>query len=142
MSGSAAEILLVEDNLNDAELTIRVLKKYNVGDKLLHLEDGEEALNYLYSKDTKMPKLILLDLKMPKVNGIDVLQKLKSDELKKIIPVVVLTSSQEERDIVKSFELGVNAFVVKPIEFDQFTKAVSDLALFWLQINQSPDPYA
>lgn len=142
MNGGAAEILLVEDNLNDAELTIRALKKYNIGDKLLHVKDGEEALNYLYFQASKMPKLILLDLKMPKVNGIDVLLKLKNDAVKKIIPVVILTSSQEERDVLKSFELGVNAFVVKPIEFDQFMKAVSDLALFWLQLNQCPDPYA
>src|SRR6266481_5678471 len=102
------EILLVEDSLDDAELTIRALKKHNLGNHLLHLEDGEEALKYIFSENNNMPKLILLDLKMPKVDGLEVLRKIKSDERKKIIPVVVLTSSKEERDIIESYKLGVN----------------------------------
>ncbi len=143
MKEHVVEILLVEDNLNDAELTIRALKKYNLANHLLHLKDGEEALDYLYSPDTNlMPKLILLDLKMPKVDGIEVLTKLKSDEQKKIIPVVVLTSSREEQDIVRSYQLGVNAFVVKPVEFDSFMKAVAELGLFWMVLNQAPGSHS
>jgi two-component system, response regulator len=133
------EIILVEDNSDDAELTIRALKKYNLANHLLHLEDGEDAINYIFSQDTvKLPKLILLDLKLPKVDGLEVLRKIKSDEEKKVIPVVVLTSSKEEQDIVKSYELGVNAYIVKPVEFEGFTKAVSDLGLFWMVFNQPP----
>lgn len=140
MEDNIVEILLVEDNLDDAGLTIRALKKYNLANNLLHLKDGEEALNYLYDPNmNKMPKLILLDLKMPKVDGLDVLKKLKSDEDKKSIPIVVLTSSKEEQDIVKSYKLGVNAYVVKPVQFDSFMKAVADLGLFWMVLNQLPN---
>ena len=132
------EILLVEDNLNDAELAIRALKKNNLANHLLHLEDGQEALDFLFDDKNRMPKLILLDLKMPKVDGIQVLRKLKSDERKKVIPVVVLTSSKEESDIVDTYKLGVNAYIVKPVDFDQFVKAVAQLGLFWLLLNQPP----
>jgi two-component system response regulator len=114
------------------------LKKNNLGNHLLHLHDGEEALNYIFSPDMNtMPKLILLDIKMPKVDGIEVLRKLKSDPDKKTIPVVVLTSSREEQDIIESYRLGVNAYIVKPVEFDKFMKAVTDLGLFWLIHNQA-----
>lgn len=140
MENNIVEILLVEDNLDDAGLTIRALKKYNLANNLLHLKDGEEALNYLYDPNiNSMPKLILLDLKMPKVDGLDVLKKLKSDEDKKSIPIVVLTSSKEEQDLVKSYKLGVNAYVVKPVQFDSFMKAVADLGLFWMVLNQLPN---
>jgi two-component system, response regulator len=140
MENNIVEILLVEDNLDDAGLTIRALKKYNLANNLLHLKDGEEALNYLYSPETNsMPKLILLDLKMPKVDGLDVLKKIKSDEDKKNIPVVVLTSSKEEQDLVKSYKLGVNAYVVKPVQFDSFMNAVAELGMFWMMINQLPN---
>ena len=133
------DILLVEDNMDDAGLTIRALKKSHLANKLLHLRDGEEALNYLFSeKFTALPKLILLDLKMPKVDGIDVLKKIKADERKKMIPVAILTSSREECDIVESYKLGVNAYIVKPVDFEKFAKAVSDLGLFWLVLNQPP----
>lgn len=133
------EVLLIEDNPDDAELTIRVLKKHNLANNLVHLQDGEEALNFLFGQaNTSVPKLILLDLKMPKVDGIDVLRKLKSDEHKKSIPVVILTSSKEERDIIESYKLGVNAFVVKPVEFEKFVEAVAQLGLFWLILNQPP----
>src|SRR4051812_41788415 len=125
------EIVLVEDNPDDAGLTIRALKKYNLANHLLHLEDGEEALNYIFSQDTvKLPKLILLDLKLPKIDGLEVLRRIKSDKEKKVIPVVMLTSSKEEQDIIKSYELGVNAYIVKPVEFESFIKAVADLGLF------------
>jgi two-component system response regulator len=135
---AAVEILLVEDNPDDAELTIRVLKKHNLANNLVHLHDGEEALKFLFENDMNIPKIILLDLKMPKVDGIEVLRKIKSDDTRKIIPVIVLTSSKEDRDIIESYKLGVNAYVVKPVEFDKFMEAVAQLGLFWLLLNQSP----
>jgi two-component system, response regulator len=138
-NNSIVEILLVEDNQDDAELTIRALKKYNLANNLLHLEDGEEALNFLFgSHNSNLPKIILLDIKMPKVDGIEVLRKIKSDAYRRIIPVVVLTSSKEERDIIESYKLGVNAYIVKPVEFDKFVKAVSEIGFFWLILNQPP----
>lgn len=133
------EILLIEDNPDDAELTIRALKKYNLANNLLHVHDGEEALNYFFSdKMTSIPKLVLLDLKMPKIDGIEVLRKLKTDDSRKIIPVVVLTSSREERDIIESYKLGVNAYIVKPVDFDKFTKAIAEIGFFWLLLNEPP----
>jgi two-component system, response regulator len=139
MQNTLVEILLVEDNQDDAELTIRALKKFNLSNHLLHLQDGEEALDFLLgSNGSTMPKIVLLDIKMPKVDGIEVLRKLKSDPHRKIIPVVVLTSSREERDIVESYKLGVNAYIVKPVEFDKFVKAVSEIGFFWLLLNQPP----
>ena len=133
------EILLVEDNLDDAELTIRTFKKNRLANNLLHVQDGEEAIQYLFNNESKMPKLILLDLKMPKVDGLEVLRKIKSDPEKKVIPVVILTSSKEERDIVESYKIGVNAYIVKPVDFDQFGSAISELGLFWLVMNQRPN---
>jgi len=139
LTRDAVEILLVEDNPDDAGLAIHALKKHNLANHLLHLHDGEEALEYLFSADlTTIPKVILLDLKMPKVDGIEVLRKLKSDERRRIIPVVVLTSSKEERDIVESYKLGVNAYIVKPVDFDKFVKAIADIGFFWLLLNQPP----
>lgn len=136
---NAVEILLIEDNPDDAGLTIHALKKHNLANNLLHLHDGEEALAYLFSGEmTHIPKVILLDLKMPKIDGIEVLRKLKADDNKKIIPVVVLTSSKEERDILESYKLGVNAYIVKPVDFDKFTKAIADIGFFWLLLNQPP----
>jgi two-component system response regulator len=133
------EILLVEDNMEDAELTIRALKKHNLANNLLHLHDGEEALNFLFSENkNNLPKLILLDIKMPKVDGIEVLRKLKTDDLRKVIPVVLLTSSKEDRDIIDSYRLGVNAYIVKPVAFEKFVKAVSEIGLFWVILNQPP----
>jgi two-component system response regulator len=135
----AVEVLLVEDNPDDAELTIRVLKKHNLANSLVHLHDGEAALEFLFEKENNnVPRLILLDLKMPKVDGIEVLKKIKHDEKKKMIPVVILTSSKEERDIIESYKLGVNAYVVKPVEFEKFVEAVAQLGLFWLLLNQPP----
>ena len=133
------EVLLIEDNPEDAELTIRVLKKHNLANNLVHLQDGEAALDFLFAKGSNnIPRLVLLDLKMPKVDGIEVLRKIKNDEQKKLIPVVILTSSKEERDVIESYKLGVNAYVVKPVEFEKFVEAVAKLGLFWLLLNQPP----
>ena len=133
-----AEILLVEDNPNDAELAIRALKKNNLANNLLHLEDGQQAIDFLFDEKNGMPRLILLDLKMPKVDGIEVLRRLKADDRRRVIPIVVLTSSKEERDIVESYKLGVNAYIVKPVDFNQFVHAVTQLGLFWMILNQPP----
>lgn len=138
MQNKVVEILLVEDSLEDAELIVRTLKKHNLANHLLHVQDGEEALQFLMNENDVMPRLILLDLKMPKVDGIEVLKTLKSHPEKRLIPVVVLTSSREERDIVESYRLGVNAYIVKPVDFEKFVRAVSDIGLFWLILNQPP----
>jgi len=139
INDSQIEILLIEDNHDDAELTIRALKKRNLANNLLHIDDGEKALDYLFNEGkNSYPKLILLDLKMPKVDGIQILKKLKADKERKVIPVVILTSSKEERDIVESYNLGVNAYIVKPVQFDKFLEAVDQLGLFWLLLNQPP----
>ena len=139
------EVLLVEDNASDAEMTIRALKKNNLGNKLLHLKDGAEALDFIFAEGEysgrqieNLPKVILLDLKMPKVSGIEVLRRIKTDERTRKIPVVVLTSSKEDPDIQECYALGVNSYVVKPVEFDEFQKAISNVGLFWLIINQPP----
>lgn len=140
------EILLVEDNPTDAELTIRALKKENLTNNLVWVKDGAEALDFLFAKEEyaersseDLPKLVLLDLRMPKVDGLEVLQKIKSDERTKHIPVVILTSSKEDEDIVESYKLGVNSYVSKPVEFDEFTKAVSTLGLYWILLNKPPE---
>lgn len=139
MADRQIEILLIEDNLDDAELAIRALKKKNLANNLLHISDSEEALEYLFGEDNnKYPKLILLDLKMPKIDGIQVLKRIKSDPEKKVIPVVMLTSSKEEKDVVESYNLGVNAYIVKPVQFDKFIEVVDQLGMFWLLINQPP----
>jgi two-component system, response regulator len=139
------EILLVEDNDSDAEMTIRALKKNNLANKLLHLKDGAAALDFIFAQgkyaDRQVqngPKIILLDLKMPKIGGLEVLQKIKGDERTKKITVVVLTSSKEDPDIQACYALGVNSYVVKPVEFDSFQKAISALGLYWMIVNQPP----
>jgi two-component system, response regulator len=140
---SEIQILLVEDNSSDAEMTIASLKKNGLANKLLHVKDGAAALDYIFAEgkyagrqveDT--PKVILLDLKMPKVNGIEVLEKIRADERTKRIPVVVLTSSKEDPDIHKCYNLGANSYVVKPVEFDKFQKAISDMGFYWMIVNQ------
>src|SRR5215468_12526087 len=131
------DILLVEDNPNDAELTQRALKKTNLEAKLMIARDGAEALEVLLSRHAK-PKVIFLDLKLPKIDGIEVLRRTRADQTAASIPVVVLTSSQEERDIAECYKLGVNSYVVKPVEFDKFYKVVGDLATYWLVLNKSP----
>lgn len=138
----AIELLLIEDSKEDAELTLRSLKKMNLEHRMKVLVDGEDALNFIYSKGKYAdnvgalnPKLILLDLKLPKIDGMEILRRLKSDENKKTIPVVVLTSSDEERDIVESYRLGVNSYIVKPVDSENFTKAVDGIGLYWLLLN-------
>ena len=136
-SPDAVDILLVEDNPNDAELTQRALKKTDLAARVQIARDGAEALEYLFSSRPK-PRVIFLDLKLPKIDGVEVLRRLRSEENTRSIPVVVLTSSQEERDITECYKLGVNSYVVKPVEFDKFYRAVSDLATYWLILNKSP----
>src|SRR5215204_2485934 len=137
-------ILFVEDSLNDVELTLSALGESHLVNEVVVVRDGAEALDYLYRRgvytlrDNENPVLILLDLKMPKVDGLEVLRQIKQDEKLNPIPVVMMTSSHEERDIVESYRLGVNAYVVKPIDFAQFTEAVKTLGLFWVIINQPP----
>ena len=137
------EILLIEDNPIDAELTMRSLKKANFVNKLYWVKDGQEGLDFLYRTDAYAarddddhPKLILLDLKMPKVNGIEVLQRIKSDERLRSIPVVVMTSSNEQSDITESYRLGANGYVVKPVEFGAFAEAIAKIGMFWLMVNR------
>jgi two-component system response regulator len=131
------DILLVEDNPNDAELTQRALKKTNLGARITIVRDGADALDYLMGPKPK-PKVIFLDLKLPKIDGIEVLRRARADDRTRSIPVVVLTSSQEEKDISECYRLGVNSYVVKPVEFDRFYKAIADLATYWLVLNKSP----
>lgn len=140
------EILLVEDNPTDAELTMRALKKKNLSNNLVWLKDGSEALDFLFATGSYsernieyVPKLILLDLRMPKVDGLEVLQRIKENEKTRKIPVVILTSSKEDEDIVESYELGVNSYVSKPVEFDEFMGAVSTLGLYWIFLNKPPE---
>jgi len=131
------DILLVEDNPNDAELTQRALRKTEIGARLLVARDGAEAIERVLTEGLR-PRVIFLDLKLPKIDGIEVLRRIRADERTKEIPVVVLTSSQEERDITESYKLGVNSYVVKPVEFDKFYKTVSDLGTYWLVLNKTP----
>jgi two-component system response regulator len=145
MDMNKVEILLVEDNPNDAELTMRALQKNNFANPVFHARDGEEALEFIFATGAyigrsieNMPKVIMLDLKLPKVNGIEVLEHIKADERTKNIPIVVLTSSREDSDLTKCYALGVNSYIVKPVEFDNFVKAVSDLGFYWLLLNQTP----
>ena len=140
------EILLIEDNPNDAELTIRALKKKNLANSIIHLKDGAEALDFIFCQGqykerdiNNRPRAILLDLKMPKVNGLEVLQRVKADARTRSIPVIVLTSSNEDPDVKKCYELGVNSYIVKPVGFDNFTKAVAELGFYWLLLNQPPN---
>ena len=139
------EILLVEDNATDAELCVRALKKHNLANNLVWVKDGAEALDFLFATGaysdrdvTTPPKVVLLDLRLPKVDGMEVLRRIKADERTRAIPVVVLTSSKEDRDIAESYQLGVNSFISKPVEFDAFAKTVSELGLYWLLVNHPP----
>ena len=137
-------ILIVEDDPKDVELTLTALEEYNLANEVVVTRDGEEALDYLYCRSNfKMrtsdnPAVLLLDLKLPKVDGLEVLQQIKSNEKLKMIPVVVLTSSREERDMVASYKLGVNAYVVKPVDFHEFVNAIKELGIFWAVINEPP----
>lgn len=147
MTPGEVEILLVEDNPQDAELTIRSLRKKNLANRLHHVRDGAEALEFLFCtgayagrrvEDT--PKIVLLDRKLPKVDGLEVLQRMKSDDRLNAVPVAILTSSREERDVFASYRLGVNSYIVKPVDFEKFTDAVTQLGLYWLLLNHPLKP--
>lgn len=131
-------ILLVEDNPDDRDLTIMALKGSNIANEIDIARDGEEALEYFEDRSRPLPALVLLDLKLPRIMGLDVLKRLRADERTKLVPIVVLTSSQQESDRYQSYVEGVNAYVVKPVEFDKFSEAVKALGLFWLVINEPP----
>ena len=141
----ASTILLVEDNADDEELTLRALKKNNITNEVVVVRDGAEALDYLFAtgnyngRDTGiLPQVVLLDLKLPKVDGLEVLARLRSDKRTKLLPVVILTSSMEEQDLLRGYDLGANSYVRKPVDFGQFTEAVRHLGLYWLLLNERP----
>lgn len=144
----AVEILLVEDNPADIELTLLVLQEHKLANSIHVVRDGEEALDYLFRRGayslrgTGSPRLVLLDLKLPKVNGLEVLEAMKKDPRLRTIPVVIMTSSREERDLVESYQHGVNSYIQKPVDFDQFRKVVGQAGLYWLVVNQTPPPGA
>lgn len=146
MSESASvEILLVEDNPQDLELTLRALRKANLTNRIEVARDGEEALEFIFCEGPhaarqieNVPRVILLDLKLPKVDGLEVLKRLKDDRRTRAIPVVVLTSSKEQKDVIESYELGVNSYIVKPVNFERFVEAVGQLGMYWLLLNQPP----
>jgi CheY-like chemotaxis protein len=142
---NAVELLLVEDNPQDLELALRALRKANLANRIQVARDGAEALEFIFCegahaarKISDAPKLILLDLQLPKITGLDVLRRLKGDPRTAVIPVVVLTSSKEQRDVVETYQFGVNSYIVKPVNFEQFTEAVRDIGLYWLLLNQPP----
>lgn len=142
---SEVEILLVEDNPDDVELTLHALRAENISNHIQVVRDGEEALDFIFARgsyaarnNSRPPKVILLDLKLPKVDGLDVLRQVKGDSRTRPIPVVVLTSSREERDMVESYQLGVNSYIQKPVDFDQFRRTIKQLGLYWLVVNQPP----
>jgi two-component system response regulator len=139
------EVLLVEDNPRDAEVTMRALRKRNLANRVVHVNDGREALDCLFGAGAYVgrdpnnhPKLVLLDLKLPKVDGLEVLRAIRSDERTRLTPVVIMTSSREQQDVIESYKLGVNSYVVKPVEFDNFSAAVAELGHYWLLVNHEP----
>jgi CheY-like chemotaxis protein len=145
MNQQPVEILLVEDNPSDLKLTLRALEQHNIANRVEVVRDGAAALDFLFAtgeyegrKVEQAPKVVLLDLKLPKVDGMEVLEKVKSDKRTKRIPIIVLTSSREERDIVESYELGVNSYIVKPVDFEQFAEAIRQVGFYWLLLNEPP----
>lgn len=146
MNPNSVEILLVEDNITDAELTIFELKKHNMANNLVHVKNGEEALNFIFATGkyagtrdiNHTPKVILLDIQMPKVNGIEVLQRIKADPRTRSTPVIILTSSKEDPDVQKCYDLGANSYIVKPVNFEGFAEAIKNLGFYWLLLNQPP----
>jgi DNA-binding response OmpR family regulator len=131
-------IVLVEDNPDDQALTLRALKKQNLANDIIVLNDGVEALEFLLDPEKPLPHLVLLDLKLPKLDGLQLLHRLRSDPRSQVLPVVVLTSSDEDRDVIEGYRLGANSYIRKPVDFNQFTEAVRQLGLYWLVLNQSP----
>jgi two-component system response regulator len=145
LKNNMVEILLVEDNPTDIELTLMALKECKLGNTIHVAQDGEEALDFIFGRgkyevrnSILKPRVILLDLKLPKIGGIEVLKAIRADERTKYIPVVILTSSKEERDIIDTYKLGVNSYIVKPVQFENFAKTVKDLGLYWIILNQAP----
>jgi CheY-like chemotaxis protein len=139
------EILLVEDNPQEAELTIRALKKRTLANHFVHVHDGQEAIDFIFNRGTykgteayEMPKVVLLDLKLPKLDGIEVLRQLRADERTRLVPVVVLTSSREDRDVIEAYQLGANSYIVKPVDFEKFLEVVSNMITYWLLLNELP----
>jgi two-component system, response regulator len=142
---SNEKILLVEDNPDDVELTLRALKKHNILNDVVIVNDGVEALDYLFGTGiyagrdiTILPEVVLLDLKLPKISGLEVLQRMRTDERTRLLPVVILTSSNEERDLIDSYRLGANSYVQKPVDFNEFAEAIRQLGMYWLLLNKSP----
>lgn len=149
MDAQELQILLIEDNPNDVELTLRALEKHHFANKVFVVHDGAEALDFLFctgayaERETNIdPKVVFLDLKLPKVDGLEVLRSMRQDERTRLIPVVMLTSSEEEQDIVESYQLGVNSYIVKPIDFENFARSVAELGFYWLVLNKPPRRHA
>ena len=145
MTENPIEILLVEDNQDDLEMTLRALRKVNLANRIQIARDGVEAVEFIFGEGAHAgrnvengPKVILLDLKLPRIDGMEVLKRVKTDPRTKMIPVVVLTSSKEQRDVVESYHLGVNSYIVKPVNFERFAAAVTELGMYWLLLNQAP----
>jgi two-component system response regulator len=145
MSENNAEVLLVEDNPSDVELVLKALKKHHLNINMHVARDGVEALDYIFARGDHnrrnigdIPKVIFLDLKLPRMNGLEVLQQIKADERTKMVPIVVLTSSTDEQDVLESYQLGVNSYIVKPINFDKFVQDIVDTAIYWLTLNHAP----
>lgn len=144
MSGEQVEILLVEDRTEDAELTLRALRRNNLANRVHWVKDGEQALEFLFAtgaysgREGAPPRLVLLDIKMPKVDGIEVLRRLKQHDQTRAIPVVVMTSSNEERDVVETYRLGVNSYIVKPVSFEAFLETVAKIGMYWVLTNRAP----